>query len=204
MSAPAVRPGHVAHGRLAPARPADPAAPATVILIAAGMSALLLRPELAALPATSRVAALAGVSVALLAACLLATVVGDGPRLLHPATGLAIGLAAVAMATVVAGPMVPMPFVRWALPLSLLTAVAEEALFRRVAYGWLTRWGVPVAIAGSALLFALIHVPLYGIAVLPVDLGAGLLLGWQRWATGSWTVPAATHATANLIATVMR
>jgi hypothetical protein len=47
-------------------------------------------------------------------------------------------------------------------------------------------------------------VPLYGIAVLPVDLGAGLLLGWQRWATGTWTVPAVTHAAANVLATVMR
>jgi hypothetical protein len=41
-------------------------------------------------------------------------------------------------------------------------------------------------------------------AVLPVDLGAGLLLGWQRWATGTWTVPAVTHAAANALATVMR
>ena len=24
----------------------------------------------------------------------------------------------------------------------------------------------------------------------PVDLGAGLLFGWQRWASGSWTAPA--------------
>jgi membrane protease YdiL (CAAX protease family) len=45
-----------------------------------------------------------------------------------------------------------------------------------VAYGWLARWGVPVAIVGSAVLFAAVHVPLYGTEVLPVDLGAGLLL----------------------------
>jgi len=36
--------------------------------------------------------------------------------------------------------------------------------------------------------------------VFPVDLGAGLLLSWQRWAGGSWGVPAATHAAANLLA----
>ena len=98
-----------------------------------------------------------------------------------------------------------MPFAAWALPLSVLAAVAEEALFRRVAYGWLARWGVPVAIVGSARRCSpLVHVPLYGMAVLPVDLGAGLLLGWQRWATGTWTVPAVTHAAANVLATVMR
>jgi membrane protease YdiL (CAAX protease family) len=61
---------------------------------------------------------------------------------------------------------------------------------------------VPVAIVGSAVAFALLHVPLYGVAVLPVDLGAGLLLSWQRWACGTWTVPAATHAAANLLAVI--
>ena len=61
-----------------------------------------------------------------------------------------------------------------------------------------------MAVIGSAVLFAAIHVPLYGIAVLPVDLGAGLMLSWQRWATGTWTVPAATHAAANVLATVLR
>ena len=50
-----------------------------------------------------------------------------------------------------------------------------------------------VVVVGSALLFAAVHVPLYGVAALPVDLGAGLLLSWQRWASGTWTVPAA-HA----------
>jgi hypothetical protein len=47
-------------------------------------------------------------------------------------------------------------------------------------------------------------VPIYGVTVFPVDLGAGLLLSWQRWACGSWTVPAATHATANVVMTVLR
>jgi membrane protease YdiL (CAAX protease family) len=56
-----------------------------------------------------------------------------------------------------------------------------------------------MAIACSALLFGLVHVPAYGIAALPVDVGAGLLLGWQRWASGTWTVPAATHAFANAV-----
>jgi membrane protease YdiL (CAAX protease family) len=78
--------------------------------------------------------------------------------------------------------------------------VAEEALFRRVAYGRLERFGALVAIVGSASLFALVHLPAYGVAALPVDLGAGLLMSWQRWASGSWTVPAATHAAANLVA----
>ncbi len=61
-----------------------------------------------------------------------------------------------------------------------------------------------MAVVGSALLFAAVHVPLYGVAAFPVDLGAGLLFSWQRWASGDWTVPAATHAAANLLAVILR
>jgi membrane protease YdiL (CAAX protease family) len=61
-----------------------------------------------------------------------------------------------------------------------------------------------LALVGTSLLFALVHVPLYGWAVFPVDLGAGLLFGWQRWAAGTWTVPAATHAAANLLVVIAR
>jgi membrane protease YdiL (CAAX protease family) len=80
-----------------------------------------------------------------------------------------------------------------------VAAIAEEAFFRRFLYGWLARWGTAIAIVGSALAFAAIHGPLYGAAALPIDLGAGLLFGWQRWATGGWTAPAATHVVANLL-----
>lgn len=80
-----------------------------------------------------------------------------------------------------------------------VAAVAEEAFFRRFLYGWLSRWGVPVALVGSAIAFAAVHVPLYGLSALPIDFGAGLLLGWQRWATGGWTAPAVTHMIANLL-----
>jgi hypothetical protein len=37
---------------------------------------------------------------------------------------------------------------------------------------------------------------------LPIDLAAGAVLGWQRWATGSWAVPAVTHVVANLLMVV--
>jgi hypothetical protein len=49
-----------------------------------------------------------------------------------------------------------------------------------------------------------VHIPSYGLAALPVDLGAGLLFAWQRWVSGRWTVPAATHAAANLLAVILR
>jgi membrane protease YdiL (CAAX protease family) len=114
---------------------------------------------------------------------------------------LGIGLVAVAVAGVVAGPA-PDPRVGAAAAgLGLLAAVAEEALFRRLLYlRLLARYGTVVAVLGSATLFALVHLPAYGTAALPVDLGAGLLLSWQRFASGRWTVPAVTHAVANLLA----
>jgi membrane protease YdiL (CAAX protease family) len=80
-----------------------------------------------------------------------------------------------------------------------VAAVSEELFFRQFLYGWLSRWGVPIALVGSAVAFAAVHVPLYGISALPIDFGAGLILGWQRWATGGWTAPAVTHVVANLL-----
>ena len=84
---------------------------------------------------------------------------------------------------------------------SVMAAIAEEAFFRRLMYGWLhAQWGPGIAIVVSAVSFAAIHVPVYGVAVLPIDTAAGLLLGWQRWMTGGWTASGLTHAAANLIA----
>jgi membrane protease YdiL (CAAX protease family) len=96
-------------------------------------------------------------------------------------------------------PTLALPATATAVVTGTIAAVAEEAFFRRFLYGWLSRWGAAVAVVGSALAFAAVHVSLYGVAALPIDLSAGLLLGWQRWATGSWTAPAATHVIANLL-----
>jgi membrane protease YdiL (CAAX protease family) len=83
-----------------------------------------------------------------------------------------------------------------------LAAVAEEAFFRRLLYGLLERWGTAVAVAGSAAAFAVVHVTVWGWWVLPIDFAAGLLLSWQRAASGRWSVPAATHVLANVLALV--
>jgi membrane protease YdiL (CAAX protease family) len=170
---------------------------------ALGVGALLLRSSILSAAPWTRAALLVAVFGAILAACLLVPIPAGRARA-RPAPVFAVGLAAVGTAALVAGPVVAAPMGPWALPLSLLAAVAEEALFRRVVYAWLERLGPGWAVLGSAGLFAIVHAPLYGLAALPVDLGAGLLLSWQRWASGSWTVPAATHAAANLVAVVLR
>ena len=168
-----------------------------MIVIALGIFVLGMRP-LVTDPSGTRVALFAASYLTIGLASIVVPLGRDRPRL-APGLALLMGIAAVAVSARVAGSPVPLPWSWAALPLSLLAAVSEEALFRRLAYARLERFGAPVAIAGSALLFALVHVPAYGTAALPVDLGAGLLFGWQRWASGTWTVPAATHAFANAL-----
>jgi membrane protease YdiL (CAAX protease family) len=193
---------------LAPRRPVALADAA----LAAGLAFLLARPALGTVAAAVPVLAAGYLAMAATALSVPAPA-GEGAagRAVHAwrsatpplgwAAPLGIGLAAVAAAGMVAGPA-PDPRVGAAAAgLGLLAAVAEEALFRRLLYlRLLARYGTVVAVLGSAILFALVHLPAYGTAALPVDLGAGLLLSWQRFASGRWTVPAVTHAVANLLA----
>jgi membrane protease YdiL (CAAX protease family) len=90
-------------------------------------------------------------------------------------------------------------FVR-ALVLNALAAVAEEAFFRRLLYGLVAPFGTAAAVTVSAAAFAVAHVTVWGLWVLPLDLAAGLLLSWQRAASGRWWVAAATHVLANALA----
>jgi membrane protease YdiL (CAAX protease family) len=101
-----------------------------------------------------------------------------------------------------AGGHSPAPASGLLIGLNTLAAVAEEALFRRAAFAALLPAGPACAIAGSALLFGLAHVTVYGWWAFPVDAGAGIVLGWQRWASGSWTIPAVTHALADLLVVI--
>ena len=60
---------------------------------------------------------------------------------------------------------------------------------------------LPLALAAllaTSLLFALIHVPIYGPAVLGLDLGVGLLFGGLRLWFGGPAAPAAAHVLADL------
>jgi membrane protease YdiL (CAAX protease family) len=143
---------------------------------------------------------LALVYVALFAISVLPIVSAGPPRSIRPEVALAVGLAALALAVPAAGPSFPLRAGPASLALSAVAAIAEETFFRRLLYGALLRRGVLLAILASAVAFALVHVPLYGMAAFWVDLGAGLLFGWQRWASGGLAAPATTHVAANLLA----
>jgi hypothetical protein len=167
-------------------------------LAATGLALLLLRVRLLGNPSAT---VLFAATYVLIGAASLAVPVGpDGGRRLSPAVALAIGVGAMALATFVAGPRLPVRIGPGAVALNTLAAVSEEAFFRRFLYGRLARFGGGGGVGAPALLFALVHLPAYGVAAFWVDLGAGLLLSWQRWASGTWTVPAATHVAANLLA----
>lgn len=176
--------------------------PGAAVAVACGVGVLAARPFLAADGHPT------GTLVALFAALLIVGVgwpLGDaGPAAGRPRmmTVLGVGMAAFALGRVLGGGHSPAPFTGRIVALNSLAAVAEEAFFRRLAYGLLRPGGPVFAIGASALLFGLVHVTLYGWWVLPIDLAAGVVLGWQRGASGRWWVPAVTHVVANVLVVV--
>ncbi|MDP9222826.1 MAG: CPBP family intramembrane metalloprotease [Actinomycetota bacterium] len=113
-----------------------------------------------------------------------------------------VGVTTIVAARLFLAPPFPLASTTAGLLLSVLAALAEEAFFRGALFARLEPYGRNIAILVSAVAFALVHVPFYGMAALPVDLGAGLLFSWQRSESGSWPVAAATHALANVLAVV--
>lgn len=94
----------------------------------------------------------------------------------------------------------PQPFVLevWA-PVVILVAVAEEVALRGALFATVnSRAGGALAVAVSAIVFALLHVPLYGWGALPLDLAAGVWLGVLRLVSGGVLAPALAHALADL------
>lgn len=95
-------------------------------------------------------------------------------------------------------------FATWALVVSVV-AVAEEVFLRGTLYDAVrARSGENAAIAVGAVAFALLHVPLYGWYVVPLDLAVGVLLGEQRRVTGTPAAPAITHVGADLASWFLR
>jgi membrane protease YdiL (CAAX protease family) len=111
---------------------------------------------------------------------------------------IALGLVPFLLIRIV-GPPLPAEITPMTVFAPTVAAITEEAFFRRFVYGWLEARGPALAMVGSAILFAVIHIPVYGPGVVFIDFGAGLIFGYQRWISGSWVAPAATHAIVNLI-----
>jgi membrane protease YdiL (CAAX protease family) len=160
--------------------------------IIAGATALLLRP-----PATVGAIALTAVAGTVGAVLPLPRSpgrVGVG----RWAICTALGIAAFVLARL-GPPAVPVMLTTAGVAAAIVAAVAEELLFRRLMYAWFEHWGAIAAVALTAGAFAVVHLPGYGTAAVPINLAAGVLFGWQRYATGGWTAPALTHLAANLL-----
>jgi membrane protease YdiL (CAAX protease family) len=89
-------------------------------------------------------------------------------------------------------------YVRWAV-FVVVVAVAEEALLRGSLYRALDeRAGTVVAIAVTSVAFGLLHAPVYGWGVVPLDIAVGVWLGALRAVTGTVAAPVVAHAVADL------
>ena len=96
------------------------------------------------------------------------------------------------------GPLPPAELPGWTAVVAAV-AVAEEAFLRGALWTAAQRWGGEItALTLTTGAFALLHVPLYGWAALPLDLAVGLLLGGLRMAAGGWGAPALAHTLADL------
>ncbi|HVW33136.1 MAG TPA: CPBP family intramembrane glutamic endopeptidase, partial [Acidimicrobiia bacterium] len=190
------------HGEVtAPERPPGPvAAPrAAVLVAAAGCAALTARPLLVGLAGLGPGPVLTALFVVLLAVGALWPAARPAPAELPGAAVAAVGVGAFMAGRLLGGAPSPLPGGAFVVAINSLAALAEEAFFRRLVYGTLAAAGEGVAVVGSAVLFAAVHVTIYGAWVLPLDLAAGLIFAWQRRVSGSWAVPAVTHVVANLL-----
>jgi membrane protease YdiL (CAAX protease family) len=151
---------------------------------------------------------LAGVAFA---ACLLLLAAGSGVRITPSVRSVSTGvLGAVVLCLPVAlgrpaGQLYDGPgFTRWAVVVTVV-AVSEEVFLRGALYDAVTAArGSTAAVTVGAVAFALLHVPLYGWHVVPLDLFVGVFLGELRRRTGTPAAPAITHAGADLAAWFMR
>jgi membrane protease YdiL (CAAX protease family) len=129
------------------------------------------------------------------------------PHLASIPIGLAGGAVLIGVAVLgrfaSAGPSAPfaVPFAPWALA-TILVATAEELVLRGALFDAVSavseRSGTVAAIIVTSVAFALMHVPLYGWQVVPLDLGVGLWLAGLRLLSGGIAAPAIAHAAADL------
>jgi membrane protease YdiL (CAAX protease family) len=126
------------------------------------------------------------------------------PSLTSLAAGALAGVALVGLSLAAHWPSVPMqlghaaPFGIWAVA-TVLVATAEELVLHGALWNWAASMGGDAAaLVLTALLFALMHVPVYGWSVVALDLGVGLFFGGLRLWFGGPSAPAIAHVVADL------
>ena len=113
---------------------------------------------------------------------------------------MGIGVGLILLLPLVGSPLSGRPlasFWSWAL-IAAAVATLEEAAIRGVLYRrWEAESGPLTAILIGAGVFALIHLPRYGFAAMPLDFAVGLALGGLRALTGSVLPCAVAHTIAD-------
>jgi len=180
------------------ARPAPPRRAAllsSLVLLAAVLRAVLL-------PAGD------GVSTLVFGASLLGITwldrQGRDPRLSAGAqierVLMGVGVGLILLVPLVGNPLSGRPlasFWSWAF-IAAVVATLEETAIRGVLYRrWEAESGPLTAILIGAGVFALIHLPRYGVGAMPLDFAVGLALGGLRALTGSVVPSAVAHTIAD-------
>lgn len=126
------------------------------------------------------------------------------PRLVGVAGGLAGGIVLVLLPVVARpGPSLPLgahpePFALW-LAVTMVVAVGEEAVLRGTLFDAVSgAAGLPLAIAITSAAFALLHVPLYGWHVVPLDVAVGIWLAGLRLVGRGIAAPTIAHVIADV------
>jgi membrane protease YdiL (CAAX protease family) len=113
-------------------------------------------------------------------------------------SGLMVGT--ILLAPVVTGPLSARPvgaFLPWAVTAAAV-ATLEETSIRGVLYrAWEGEAGTVAAIVVGAAVFALTHLPRYGLGAMPLDAAVGLALGGLRALTGRVWPCAVAHTVAD-------
>ena len=112
--------------------------------------------------------------------------------------GVMVG--AILLAPVVTGRLSgrPLPdFWAWAAITALIATLEETAIRGALYRRWSEEAGPVAAIVVGAVVFALIHLPRYGVGAMPLDAAVGLALGGLRAVTGRVLPCAIAHTIAD-------
>ena len=112
--------------------------------------------------------------------------------------GLMVGT--ILLAPVVTGPFSGRPlgdFWTWAAIAAMIATLEETAIRGALYQCWSEEAGPAVAIVAGAAVFALIHLPRYGLAAMPLDAAVGLALGGLRAVSGRVLPCAIAHTIAD-------
>jgi len=112
--------------------------------------------------------------------------------------GLMVG--AILLAPVVGGRLSGRPladFWTWAAIAAVIATLEETAIRGALYQRWSEEASPAVAIVAGAAVFALIHLPRYGLAAMPLDAAVGLALGGLRAVSGRVLPCAIAHSIAD-------